>query len=158
MEAKNLRTLEGVVEDISYTMNGAGNQWTTIDGVRYATFWDIRTKEWDKGDRVRFDCFEAPFFYGHPPVLQATNISRISETEKGSSAPYQPFRVMVQGRHDYTLDAFAIDSEEYGTLLVIGTPDAAIYLTRQQAIEFFGLREPDAHSENNEPSTERATA
>lgn len=32
----------GTVESIAFTSGGAGNQWTTIDGVRYATYWDCR--------------------------------------------------------------------------------------------------------------------
>lgn len=35
----------GIVEKIEFTSGGAGNQWTTIDGVKYATWWDLRTKE-----------------------------------------------------------------------------------------------------------------
>lgn len=34
--------LTGKVEDIQFTSGGAGNQFTTIDGVKYATYWDFR--------------------------------------------------------------------------------------------------------------------
>lgn len=33
---------EGFVEKIAFTTGGAGNQWTTISGVKYATYWDLR--------------------------------------------------------------------------------------------------------------------
>ena len=39
------RMKTGIVEKIEFTSGGAGNQWTTIDGVKYATWWDLRTKE-----------------------------------------------------------------------------------------------------------------
>lgn len=66
----------GKVEKIEFTEGGAGNQWTTIDGVRYATFWDIRTKAWKLGDSVVFQAFQAPLWYGRPPVNQATIIGK----------------------------------------------------------------------------------
>lgn len=31
----------GTVEKIEYTFNGFGNQYTTIDGKEYITFWDF---------------------------------------------------------------------------------------------------------------------
>lgn len=32
----------GTIDKIDYTSGGAGNQWTTIDGKRYATWFDFR--------------------------------------------------------------------------------------------------------------------
>ena len=40
MSAKQFKT--GRLDRVSFTPSGAGNQWTTIDGVKYATYWDIR--------------------------------------------------------------------------------------------------------------------
>jgi hypothetical protein len=31
----------GTVENVEYTFGGMGNQYTTIDGVRYITYWDF---------------------------------------------------------------------------------------------------------------------
>lgn len=67
----------GVVQDIKFTSGGAGNQWTTIDGVRYATWWDIMTKDWKTGDTVTFTATEAPMWHGQAPVLQAHRIRKV---------------------------------------------------------------------------------
>lgn len=67
----------GVVETVQYTYGGAGNQWTTIDGVRYATWWDIRTRDWCEGDRVQFTSTSAPLWDGMGTVLQARDITRV---------------------------------------------------------------------------------
>lgn len=66
----------GVVQDVEFTSGGAGNQWTTIDGVRYATWWDFNTKNWKRGDSVTFTAIERPLWHGHPPVLQAHDIHK----------------------------------------------------------------------------------
>lgn len=52
---------------------------------------------------------------------------------------HQPFRVMAQGQTDHTLEAFQISSKEFGVMLTIATPDAAVYVTREQAGKFFGF-------------------
>jgi len=67
---------EGVVEKIAYTSGGAGNQWTTIDGVAYATWWDIRTRDWKIGDRVTFQPYDRPLWSGQPEVRCAGNIRK----------------------------------------------------------------------------------
>ena len=78
---------EGVVEAISFTSGGAGNQWTTIGGVKYATWWDARDKDWKQGDRVRFRVRSGPLFDGDPPILQAWEISKCVEPAQAPAAP-----------------------------------------------------------------------
>jgi len=56
-----------------------------------------------------------------------------------SADMHQPFRVMAQGQNDHTLEAFQISSKEFGVMLTIATPDAAVYVTREQAAKFFGF-------------------
>lgn len=68
----------GAIETIDYTFGGAGNQWTTIDGVRYATYWDIRTRDWKIGDRVSFQSYMAPLWSGNPPIPHAQRIRKIA--------------------------------------------------------------------------------
>lgn len=64
----------GVVQAIEYTSGGAGNQWTTIDGVRYATWWDIRNTDWRVGDRVTFREYYSPLWSGQQPIACADSI------------------------------------------------------------------------------------
>lgn len=67
----------GMVEKIAYTRGGAGNQWTTISGKKYATWWDIRKKDWKEGDVVAFKSSNAPLWHGQPEVPQASNIVKL---------------------------------------------------------------------------------
>lgn len=66
----------GVVEKIEFTHGGMGNQWTTISGVRYCTFWDIRTADWKEGDTVTFVDVTEPIFGNTPCVRQARDIHK----------------------------------------------------------------------------------
>jgi len=52
------------------------------------------------------------------------------------------FWVMGQGICDFVTDAFPIGGSQYGTLLTINTSDGAIYVSKAQAMAFFGLVEP----------------
>lgn len=67
---------EGTVDRIQYTSGGAGNQWIVIDGVRYAAWWDVRTKDWKVGDRVRFEHYRRPLWADHPAVDCAQRIRK----------------------------------------------------------------------------------
>ena len=66
----------GTVEGIDFTFGSAGNQWTTIDGVKYATWWDIRTKNWTRGDTVTFKAYRAPLWHGGTPIDCAQSIRK----------------------------------------------------------------------------------
>lgn len=59
-----------------------------------------------------------------------------------SNTVYDNFLVMAQDVHDYSIEAFCLDSEEYGKMLCIAATEEAIYITREQAKAFFGLVEP----------------
>ena len=75
----------GTVEKVEFTSGGAGNQWTWIDGVKYATWWDVRTKDWRRGDRVTFDAYEAPLWSGQAPILCARNIRKVAALSEQQS-------------------------------------------------------------------------
>lgn len=69
----------GVVEDVRYTQGGAGNQITTISGVQYVNFWDIRIRDWKVGDTVTFRAFNAKLWAkSAEPVLQAGRIAKVT--------------------------------------------------------------------------------
>lgn len=55
---------------------------------------------------------------------------------------YGEFWLMAQGETDYVVPAFPIYVPGYGTMLTIGTSEAAIYVTREQAMAFFGKQVP----------------
>lgn len=67
----------GTVEKIDFTSGSAGHQWTTIDGVKYATWWDTRTKNWKIGERVTFEPYRAPLWHGNNAVDCARSICKI---------------------------------------------------------------------------------
>jgi len=83
--------MQGTVEKIDFTQGGAGNQWTTIDGVRYATWWDVRTRDWHIGDQVSFETYEAPLWSGMAPTLCASNIRKMPGEETRMPAPHIVF-------------------------------------------------------------------
>jgi len=68
----------GTVQKVGFTSGGAGNQFTTIDGVKYATYWDIRRIDWRTGDMVTFDAYMAPLWTGHPEIPHAQNIHKVA--------------------------------------------------------------------------------
>ena len=71
------KQLTGVVQKVEYTHGGAGNQFTTIDGIRYTTFWDIRTRDWKEGDTVQFTAVERSLWEGQPKALHAERITKV---------------------------------------------------------------------------------
>lgn len=69
--------IQGVVQKVEYTMNGAGNQVTTIDGVDYATFWDMNTRDWSIGDTVEFTSTMRALWDGSPKIPHADGIRKL---------------------------------------------------------------------------------
>lgn len=60
----------GVVESIEYTSGGAGNQWTTIDGEKYATYWEF-SQGVRKGAVVVYHAYKQMLWYAGPVVPHA---------------------------------------------------------------------------------------
>lgn len=76
----------GIVEKVDFTQGGAGNQWTTIDGVKYATFWAFSNKDWQEGDRVTFEAYETSLWHGHPHIPHARHIHKVDNAGQKPSA------------------------------------------------------------------------
>ena len=69
----------GTLDSIAFTQGGAGNQWTTIDGVRYATWWDIRSpmiETTKPGATVVYEPYRAPLCPAKPKMT-APKITRM---------------------------------------------------------------------------------
>ena len=69
----------GTVEKVAFTSGGAGNQWTTISGVKYATWWDMRASDWRVGDQVTFEAYKAPLWSGMVPIDCAQKIRKVRQ-------------------------------------------------------------------------------
>jgi hypothetical protein len=54
---------------------------------------------------------------------------------------HEEFLAIAQGIADGIVPVFAIESENFDTLMTIGTEDGYIYITKEQARVFFGLTE-----------------
>ena len=53
--------------------------------------------------------------------------------------PYGQFEVLIQGESDALIECFSI-TDSYGSrLLVIPTREGAVYISKEQAMSFFGL-------------------
>ncbi len=72
-----MKQATGTIEKAEFTSGALGNQWTWIDGVRYMTFWNALTKNWNVGDRVSFKSEHKPVYSNLPPVLQAWDIHKL---------------------------------------------------------------------------------
>lgn len=68
--------MNGTVSKIEFTHGGLGNQWTTINGVRYATWWDIRHLHPKEGDLVEHQPYQAPAW--GDATVQATRIVSVA--------------------------------------------------------------------------------
>lgn len=79
------KLLTGIVQSVEYTHGGMGNQYTTIDGVRYITFWDIRTRDWKEGDAVQFNAVERSLWEGQAKALHAENIMKVTTPASSAS-------------------------------------------------------------------------
>ena len=87
----------GVVEDISYTIGGAGNQWVTIDGIRYATFFDaIKLPCLRIGCRVEFRS-KGPLLLTMVPRVTTENSAEILRV---LDAPRQVFKSMISAARE----------------------------------------------------------
>lgn len=62
---KKPRVRDGIVEAIAFTSGGAGNQFTTINGVKYATWWSTGNGI-VVGAKVRFRPYRSPLWSGQP--------------------------------------------------------------------------------------------
>lgn len=81
-----MNTMIGKVEAIRFTQGSPfGEQWTTIDGYEYATWWDIRTKDWKVGDLVHFHMLPNQECHVHNGKLTigpcATIIGKVSQED-----------------------------------------------------------------------------
>jgi len=55
---------------------------------------------------------------------------------------YETFWAMSQGPFiDGSHEVFVIDSKKHGPMMCIGTDEGPVYITKQQAMDFFGLKE-----------------
>lgn len=75
----------GTVEKVEFTHGSAGNQWTTIDGVRFATWWDMRTHAVREGARVRFQPYRAKLWSTDAHAIDCATIYEVLPT--GSASP-----------------------------------------------------------------------
>lgn len=69
---------------------------------------------------------------------------QMPETQPGDlpEKPYLPFFAMAQGKTDYTVEALNING-----MLTLCATEEAVYVTKQQAMAFFGLIDPAALSQ-----------
>ena len=67
----------GTIEKIKFTSGGAGNQWTTIDGTRYATWWSFGDGV-KVGAEVEYQPYRQRLFGNSADEVDCANIRRVS--------------------------------------------------------------------------------
>jgi hypothetical protein len=115
---------QGRVEKVDFTSGGAGNQWTTIDGVRYATWWGIKTKNWRTGDLVTFEVYSAPLWSGMTPIACAKNISK-AESQNIIRAKLIEARALIADRSNWCMGMHASDRD--GNAVYHNEPNAKCF-------------------------------
>jgi hypothetical protein len=71
--------MRGTIQKVEFTSGGAGNQYTTIDGIVYATWWNFDTKDWKTGDVVTFYSYKRPLWSGQSSVVCAQGIKKAED-------------------------------------------------------------------------------
>ena len=76
---------------------------------------------------------------GAPSALNVGEASKYGATlpEKHGN-----FMALAQGKCDYVLEVRHTKPERYGDMMTICATEEAVYITKQQAMAFFGLVEP----------------
>ena len=82
--------LTGTVEKVDFTLGSAGNQWTTIGGKRYATWWNFNSKDWKVGDIVKFRHYRAPLWSGQADIDCADRIRKATPSVPSPTLPPTP--------------------------------------------------------------------
>jgi hypothetical protein len=54
---------------------------------------------------------------------------------------YEDFEAMAQGACDYRVAVIETSTEEFGSMMTICATEEAVYITKEQAMKFFGLVE-----------------
>lgn len=75
----------GTVEKVELTFGSAGNQWTTIDGVKYATWWDWGVRFFKEGDRVSYVPAKGKLFDNMVDVIDIAGDVRLLQPAKASA-------------------------------------------------------------------------
>lgn len=63
-----------------------------------------------------------------------------------AQARHQPFMAMAQGKFDYSVEVIHQDIAPYGPLMVVCATEEAVYITKQQAMDFFCLVDKESQS------------
>lgn len=72
----------GKVDRVEFTQNSLGNQWTTIDGKRYMTWWDIRTLPIKAGATVEYTPFDGSLNISNSVLeYKGVKIHRVLESQ-----------------------------------------------------------------------------
>jgi hypothetical protein len=74
----------GKVDNVEFTHGGAGNQWTTIDGVRYATFWDLRVLNVQTGMHVLYRPYKAKLWSDTETDTQFAELRRFDPEQEAA--------------------------------------------------------------------------
>ncbi len=88
----------GRVEKIDLTWGAGGNQYTTIDGIRYATFWNALDIDWKVGEIVYFEFYWERLHLGaneYKNVVHANNIRSAFLEDKASGALSLPPDLLI---------------------------------------------------------------
>lgn len=115
MTTNTEQSMTGIVEKVEFTQDGLGNQWTTIEGIRYFTLWDIRTRDWMESDKVTFVSGQRKLWEGSATRLMAWDIAKCVVEQQAIPA-VQPYQLPAGRLHEnwtsYQSYGFAPDARQ----------------------------------------------
>lgn len=77
-----------------------------------------------------------------PKILESSEPRNVPQNHYDlPDAPYTEFWLMAQGETDYVVGAFNVGDKIHGDMLVIATEEGVIYVTKEQAMQYFNLKE-----------------
>lgn len=80
-----MEVFRGKVTDVQFTLGGLGNQFTTIDGRRYWTWWDVRSHPVRVGRIVTYSRELNTRICGHSD--RRGDVATILSVEEDQTAP-----------------------------------------------------------------------
>lgn len=86
-----VRKARGRVEHCELTWGAGGNQWTTINGIKFATYWNVLDKDWITGQVVTFEFYWDDLHVGrnvYRHVLHAKKIRGMKDIDAKINSEY----------------------------------------------------------------------
>lgn len=160
--------IQGVVQGINFApAGGRGGQVTTINGVPYVTFWDIRDVDWKEGDLVEFEAVHRSLWEGAPREWFAQEIRRVVAPAEASEVDELTARIRAEGLQPTSVDQALRMHSSGWRVFVFSEMDEepaeavgrdAIEMIRSSVVDQILVLPPDDIPQDSPPAVQRPAA